>query len=51
MAIFLILLYDFFFLFLSIFFLQHITAEGTALVQQAEDAASNQVNFVIFLRW
>ncbi|TYJ21789.1 hypothetical protein E1A91_A08G085900v1 [Gossypium mustelinum] len=30
-------------------FKQHITAEGTALVQQAEDATSNQVNFIIIL--
>lgn len=27
----------------GILMLQHITAEGTALVQQAEDAATNQV--------
>ena len=25
--------------------LQHVTAEGTALVQQAEDAASSQVKY------
>lgn len=29
----------------DILMLQHITAEGTALVQQAEDAATNQVKF------
>ncbi|KAG8497252.1 hypothetical protein CXB51_008498 [Gossypium anomalum] len=28
---------------------QHVTAEGTALVQQAEDAVSNYVNFVVVL--
>ncbi|TYI02261.1 hypothetical protein ES332_A11G256900v1 [Gossypium tomentosum] len=30
-------------------FKQHVTAEGTALVQQAEDAVSNYVNFVVVL--
>ncbi|KAG8482656.1 hypothetical protein CXB51_024186 [Gossypium anomalum] len=28
---------------------QHVTAEGTALVQQVEDAVSNYVNFVVVL--
>lgn len=27
--------------------LQHITAEGTVLVQQAEDAAMNHVSFLL----
>lgn len=31
---------------LMVSFLQHITAEGTALVQQAEDAATNQVKYL-----
>ncbi|KAG4179185.1 hypothetical protein ERO13_A10G091000v2 [Gossypium hirsutum] len=30
-------------------FKQHVTAEGTALVQQAKDAVSNYVNFVVVL--
>lgn len=30
--------------------LQHITAEGTALVQQAEDAAANQVQYLLVFR-
>jgi cullin 1 len=34
----------------STIFMQHVTAEGTALVQQVEDAASSQVkNFVIIM--
>lgn len=28
------------------FLMQHITAEGTALVQQAEDAAGNKVSIL-----
>ena len=46
------MLYLFFFVFFSLIFLsystllysimQHVTAEGTALVKQAEDAASNK---------
>ena len=34
--------------FLMFSLLQHVTAEGTALVQQAEDAASSQVNSFLF---
>ncbi|KAK8366951.1 hypothetical protein V6Z12_A02G152700 [Gossypium hirsutum] len=30
-------------------FKQHVTDEGTALVQQEEDAVSNYVNFVVVL--
>lgn len=29
--------------------MQHVTAEGIALVQQAEDAASNKVNIIFLL--
>lgn len=29
--------------------MQHVTAEGTTLVQQAEEAASNKVNIIFLL--
>jgi hypothetical protein len=34
---------------LNIYFLQHVTSEGIALVKQAEDAASNKKVLDLFL--